>query len=61
MCTKSRAGATRRRWLKGPFGPEELIAEGFDAATVERIVATVAANAFKRALEPPFPSAPFYD
>lgn len=43
------------------LGPEELVAEGFDAATVERIVGTVAANAFKRALEPPFPSARFYD
>lgn len=43
------------------LGSEELIAEGFDASTVERIVATVAAHAFKRALEPPFPSARFYD
>ena len=39
---------------------DALAAEGFDAATVERVLATVRATAFKRALEPPFPDAAFY-
>ena len=34
---------------------EETAAQGFDAAEVERINATMHAYAFKRALEPPFP------
>lgn len=33
---------------------------GFDAAEAERIVSTVAHYAFKRAMEPPFPTAKFY-
>ena len=40
--------------------PQALVADGFDAATVERVLATVRATAFKRALEPPFPDAAFY-
>lgn len=40
---------------------EELVAAGFPRAEVERITATVAGTAFKRALEPPFPSAAFYE
>lgn len=39
---------------------EGLIAEGFDAPDVERVLRTVRATAFKRALEPPCPDAPFY-
>ncbi len=42
------------------LGAEELVREGFDPATVERILATVRATAFKRELEPPFPEARFY-
>ena len=38
----------------------EVAALGFDAALVQRVVDRTAANAFKRALEPPYPSAPFY-
>ncbi|MRX81449.1 NAD(+) synthase [Eggerthella guodeyinii] len=37
-----------------------LTAEGFDAADVERVLRTVRATAFKRALEPPSPDAAFY-
>ncbi len=40
---------------------DQLIAKGFDAATVERILATIDATAFKRAQEPPYPDAPFYN
>lgn len=39
---------------------EELIAEGFDAAMVQRVLSTIASTAFKRAQEPPFPQVPFY-
>ena len=39
---------------------DRLVAEGFDAATVQRVLSTVRATAFKRALEPPFPDAAFY-
>ena len=39
---------------------DALVAEGFDAAQVERVLSTVRATAFKRALEPPYPQAPFY-
>lgn len=42
------------------LGADELVAEGFDAATVERILATIKATAFKRAQEPPFPAVDFY-
>ena len=37
-----------------------VVAEGFDAAQVERVLSTVRATAFKRALEPPYPQATFY-
>ena len=37
-----------------------LVAEGFDAALVDRILATVRATAFKRALEPASPDVCFY-
>ena len=40
---------------------EELKAKGFDGPTVDRILPTVGAYAFKRAMEPPFPDAKFYD
>lgn len=39
---------------------DQLVAEGFRAADVERILATVKATAFKRAQEPPAPAAKFY-
>lgn len=39
---------------------EELVAAGFPQTEVDRITKTVAATAFKRAMEPPFPSAAFY-
>ena len=42
------------------LGADRLVAEGFDAATVQRVLSTVRATAFKRALEPPFPDAAFY-
>ena len=42
------------------LGADRLVAEGFDAATVQRVLSTVRATAFKRALEPPYPQAPFY-
>lgn len=42
------------------LGPDELVAAGHDAAQVERVLARAAAYAYKRALEPPFPDAPFY-
>ena len=42
------------------LGADALVAEGFDAAQVERVLSTVRATAFKRALEPPYPQAPFY-
>ena len=38
-----------------------LVSEGFDAADVERVLRTVRAAAFKRALEPPCPDATFYE
>ena len=38
-----------------------LVSEGFDAADVERVLRTVRATAFKRALEPPCPDATFYE
>ena len=37
-----------------------LVAAGHDPAQVERVLARAAACAYKRALEPPFPAAPFY-
>ena len=40
---------------------EELVDAGFDADTVERILATVHGYEYKRAQEPPFPDAKFYD
>ena len=43
---------------------EELAVEGRERdearALVDRVLARTAANAFKRALEPPYPAAPFY-
>ena len=39
---------------------DALVAEGFDEADVRRVLRTVRATAFKRALEPPYPSANFY-
>lgn len=39
---------------------EALAAQGFDRALAERIVSRFAAYAYKRALEPPYPQAPFY-
>lgn len=42
-------------------GVDELAAAGFDRALAQRVVATTAAAAFKRALEPPYPQARFYD
>lgn len=39
---------------------EGLVAVGFPQTEVDRITKTVAATAFKRAMEPPFPSAAFY-
>lgn len=40
---------------------EELADSGFDALEAQRITATVARYAFKRAMEPPFPDDKFYD
>lgn len=40
---------------------EALVAAGFDARNVERVLSTVRATAFKRALEPPAPAAPLYE
>lgn len=37
-----------------------LVDEGFDAELVERVLKTIRATAFKRALEPPSPQAAFY-
>lgn len=37
-----------------------LKAEGFDAGLVDHVLSLVRATAFKRALEPPCPQAPFY-
>lgn len=37
-----------------------LVTAGFDQADVDRVLATVRRTAFKRALEPPAPDAPFY-
>lgn len=39
----------------------DLVAEGFDGALVERVIARTRANAFKRAQEPPYPAVAFYD
>ena len=43
------------------LGAEELVAKGFDPYTVERILHTVASYEYKRAMEPPFPDAKFYE
>lgn len=40
---------------------DEIAAAGIDRSLVGQVVARTAANAFKRALEPPFPSTPFYE
>lgn len=40
---------------------DAIAAEGFDRSLVESVVARTAANAFKRALEPPYPSVSFYE
>lgn len=42
------------------LGAEALEAAGFARCDVDRVLTTVRATAFKRALEPPFPDAPFY-
>ncbi len=39
---------------------DELVSEGFAPATVDRILATIKATAYKRAQEPPFPDVAFY-
>ncbi|WP_165247757.1 NAD(+) synthase [Adlercreutzia sp. ZJ141] len=39
---------------------DELVRRGFDEGDVARVLATVRRTAFKRALEPPFPTASFY-
>lgn len=39
---------------------EELIAQGFSAASVERVLTRVKASEFKRKLEPPCPDVAFY-
>lgn len=39
---------------------ESLVDAGFDAAQVDRILATADRMAFKRAMEPPFPDVKFY-
>lgn len=41
-------------------GADELVRQGFDEGDVARVLATARRVAFKRALEPPFPAAPFY-
>ncbi len=38
----------------------ELVAGGFEASLVERVLTTIRATAFKRALEPPYPEIDFY-
>lgn len=38
----------------------DLVAQGFDAHDVDKVLQAVKHNAFKRALEPPFPQADFY-
>ena len=38
-----------------------LVEAGFNRADVERVLAKVESQAFKRALEPPFPDTKFYD
>lgn len=40
---------------------QQLVSEGFAPATVDRVLATIKATAFKRALEPPFPTVRFYE
>ena len=52
--------ALLRAHIERGLDAQALVADGFDAATVERVLATVRATAFKRALEPPFPDAAFY-
>ncbi|WP_296013178.1 NAD(+) synthase [uncultured Adlercreutzia sp.] len=49
-----------RRYVEEGQGVEAIAAAGFDAALVASVAARTDANAFKRALEPPFPNAPFY-
>lgn len=39
---------------------QALVAEGFDVAQIERVLATVRATTFKRELEPPYPQVDFY-
>lgn len=46
--------------LERGLDADALVAEGFDEADVRRVLRTVRATAFKRALEPPYPSANFY-
>lgn len=42
-------------------GAEDLIRHGYDESQIARILSTVKTTAFKRAQEPPFPEAVFYD
>ena len=46
--------------IEGGLDADALLAEGFSQPDVSRVLATVRATAFKRALEPPFPDAAFY-
>ena len=39
---------------------DAIAAEGIDRSLVESVVARTAANAFQRALEPPYPGTLFY-
>ena len=52
--------ALLRAHIERGLDAQALVSEGFDAATVERVLSTVQATAFKRAMEPPFPDAAFY-
>ncbi len=40
---------------------EAIAASGIDRELVDYVIARTGANAFKRALEPPYPDAPFYE
>lgn len=49
-----------RRHVEEGAARDDLVAEGFSETLVDRILATVQATAFKRALEPPSPEAILY-
>lgn len=42
------------------LGAADLVTAGFCASTVERVLGTIRATAFKRALEPPYPRTDYY-